>query len=165
MTEPQRSPLTLAEATALLQELDRQRAQRRITGIAYRTGRESVLARIADAGPQRRYVTRRQVRAPVQPAPPAFDANRARLAQEALDARRDEASDDFVTLEMEESDEAVNEVPQLPVETAQEREERERAEHFRAVTIVYRPMFPERQPRTLDIDFVGPAPSTSAAGL
>jgi hypothetical protein len=214
MEKHDRSPLTLTEASALLQDLDRQRKQGRITGIAYRNRRERLLARITEAAPQPlaprdtkqyRYLTRRQLQAVMPapaPRPPPLEHGRAALDLYKKQQRRDEreAMDDFIVYSdddvegeddddisayIEDEEDGVNESgaekefiePMMkersePVtttattkladvqdtkETEAQREMREKLAHFESVKVQYRPMFPDKRAKVIDIDFVGPS--------
>lgn len=195
MNKHDRSPLTLTEASQLLQELDKQRKQGRITGIAYRNRRERLLSRIMEAPPQpldkkHRYLTRRQLQlvmpAPAPRPPPlehghaALDLYRKKAEKEAMDefivhsSEEGDTDDDDISIYQEEEEkekefiEPMLEERREPVTTKQQteeteaqREHREKMAQYESVKISFRPMFPEKRAKVIDIDFVGSLPNNN----
>jgi len=114
--QPERAPLTLKEATSLLETLEKEKTQGRITGSVYERKRVRILARINEQGPQQshRYVTRRQIKAamplPATPRPPPLDTGRVYQAQQAQKKLAREASkrdlNDFIVNDDDESDDS-----------------------------------------------------------
>jgi hypothetical protein len=162
------SSLTIQEAAEQLRELDRLLHQRRITGIAHRNRKERLLARIKQPA-SGRYMTRRQLGAPLEKnnSQPRHHNpyTETRLLRRDLDdfiVRGGGDDDDYVDDkddgDDDDDDSAVSDDarPQ-PVETD---ERRALEEHFRSVTVrfnpEYRPMFPPRAPRAVQIDPIGP---------